>query len=178
MKLSIEDLSTDRQWRSATGYSKEKFFKLLEVFEPIYIQKMGDPIEAVKARSPGESAIKTCEELLLFTLFSLKSGLTYDNLGFVTGMDGSNAKRNQDFGLCILKETLKVAGVAPKREFASLEEFQQAFEGCDTVIIDGTEQRIERPQEPASQKDNYSGKKKLTPLKRPSLQRKTRSSAS
>ena len=178
MKISIDDLTTDRQWRSATGYSKEKFFKLLDVFEPIYTQRMGDPIEVVKAKSPGESSIKSCEELLLFTLFSLKSGLTYDNLGFVTGMDGSNAKRNQDFGLSLLKEALQAAGVAPKREFGSLEEFQKVFADCDTVIIDGTEQRIERPQEPVSQKDNYSGKKKLTPLKRPSLQRKTRSSAS
>ena len=65
----------------------------------------------------------SCEELLLFTLFSLKAGLTYDNLGFVSGMDGSNAKRNQDFGLSILREALEVAGVAPKREFDSLEEF-------------------------------------------------------
>lgn len=178
MKLSIDDLSTDRQWRSATGYSKEKFFKLLAAFEPIYNQKMGEPIEAVKAKCPGESALKTCEELLLFTLFSLKSGLTYDNLGFVSGMDGSNAKRNQDFGISILKEALQSAGVAPKREFVSLEEFQQHFADSDTLIIDGTEQRIERPQEAGSQKANYSGKKKLTPLKRPSLQRKTRSSAS
>jgi len=36
------------------------------------------------------------EELLLFTLFSLKSGLTYDVLGIVCGMNGSNAKRNQN----------------------------------------------------------------------------------
>lgn len=178
MKLSIEDLTTERQWRSATGYNKEKFFKLLAAFEPIYNAKMGEPIESVKAKCPGTSTLTSCEELLLFTLFSLKAGLTYDNLGFVTGMDGSNAKRNQDFGLSILKEALRAAGVAPKREFASVEEFQQHFKDCDEVIIDGTEQRIERPQAPVSQKANYSGKKKLTPLKRPSLQRKTRSSAS
>ena len=178
MKLSIEDLTTDRQWRSATGYSKEKFLKLLAAFEPLYNQKTGETIESVKAKCPGESRITSCEELLLFTLFSLKAGLTYDNLGFVTGMDGSNAKRNQDFGLSLLKETLQASGVAPKREFASVEEFREHFEDCDEVLIDGTEQRIERPQAPVSQKENYSGKKKLTPLKRPSLQRKTRSSAS
>ena len=75
MKLSIDELKTDRQWRAATGYSKDKFLKLLEHFEPIYIRIQGESIEAVKAKSPRESAIKTCEELLLFTLFSLKSGL-------------------------------------------------------------------------------------------------------
>ena len=92
MKLSIEDLSTDRQWCSAIGYSKEKFLKLLSAFQPIYNPKIGETIETVKAKCPGETAIKACEELLLFALFSLKSGLTYDNLGFVAGMDQCFAK--------------------------------------------------------------------------------------
>lgn len=174
MKISINDLNTERQWRSATGYTKEKFLNLLAAFEPIYIKKMGEPIENIKAKCPGQSSIKTCEELLLFTLFSLKAGLTYDNLGFVTGMDGSNAKRNQDFGLSILKEALQSAGVAPKREFASVQEFESHFAEFESLIIDGTEQRTERPQETSYQKDNYSGKKKLTPLKRRSFQRKTK----
>ena len=178
MKISVDDLKTERQWRSATGYTEEKFQKLLAIFEPIYIREMGDTLESIKAKSPRESAIKNCQEFLFFTLFSLKSGLTYDNLGLVTGMDGSNAKRNQDLGIKLLKETLQIAGVAPKREFASVEEFQKAFEGVDAVIIDGTEQRVERPQNEGSQKANYSGKKKLTPLKRPSLARRTRSSIS
>jgi len=166
MKLSIDELTTERQWRSATGYTKEKFLNLLASFEPVYIEKMGESIESIKAKSPGTSSINSCEELLLFTLFSLKAGLTYDNLGFVTGMDGSNAKRNQDFGISILKEALQAAGVAPKREFGSLEEFQQHFDNCDTLLIDGTEQRFERPKNNEEQKQGFSGKKKLTPLKR------------
>ena len=40
------------------------------------------------------------------TLFNLKSGLTYDLLGLVSGMDASNAKRNQDAGLAILGKAL------------------------------------------------------------------------
>ena len=174
MKISINDLTSERQWRSATGYTKEKFLKLLAAFEPIYIKKMGEPIENVKAKCPGQSSINSCEELLLFTLFSLKAGLTYDNLGFVTGMDGSNAKRNQDLGLSILKEALQSSGVAPKREFSSLQEFEAHFSECDTLIIDGTEQRVERSQDKNAQKENYSGKKKLTPLKRRSFQRRTK----
>ena len=50
--------------------------------------------------------IKNEENLLLFTLFSLKSGLTYDVLGFVCGMNDSNAKRNQTVGLDIRKQKL------------------------------------------------------------------------
>jgi hypothetical protein len=43
--------------------------------------------------------INNKEELLLFTLLSLKSGLTLDLLGLMCGMDGSNVKRNQLIGL-------------------------------------------------------------------------------
>ena len=174
MKLSIVNLKTERQWRSATGFTEEKFRKLLQVFESVYLKDQGETLEEKKAKCPGESAIETCEELLLFTLFSLKSGLTYDNLGFVTGMDGSNAKRNQELGVHLLKEALKESGVAPKREFQSVEEFQAHFANTETLIFDGTEQRIERPQDPNGQKENYSGKKKLIPLRRSSSRAKIR----
>lgn len=173
MQISINGLKTERQWRSATGFPEAKFRALLDIFERTYLKTQGESMEDKQAKCPGESTINTCEDLLLFTLFSLKAGLTYDNLGFVTGMDGSNAKRNQDLGLSVLKAALREAGVAPKRDFQSVEEFQAHFAEIDTLILDGTEQRIERPQESVSQKENYSGKKKLTPLKRSSYRPKT-----
>lgn len=86
--------------------------------------------------------------------------LTYDLLGFVTGMDASNAKRNQDLGVSILQSMLSAQGYAPVRSFNSVAEFEESFRKYDTLIIDGTEQRIQRPSEEGSQKDNYSGKKK------------------
>lgn len=33
MNISIEDLKTERQWRSATEYDKERFTNLLKLFE-------------------------------------------------------------------------------------------------------------------------------------------------
>lgn len=176
MKLSICDLKTERQWRSATGFTDAKFRVLLAAFEQAYLKTQGESLEAKQAKSPGRSSLKSCEELLLFTLFSLKAGLTYDNLGFVSGMDGSNAKRNQALGVGVLKEALQDGGFAPRREFESVEAFQAYFAEVDSLILDGTEQRIERPQNPVSQKENYSGKKKLTPLKRSSSRAKTRGS--
>ena len=115
-----------------------------------------------------ESAVQNCEELLLLTLFSLKSGLTYDLLGVVLGMNGTTAKRNQEVGIRVLKETLRETGHAPRREFKTVKAFQDYFKDNDILIIDGTEQAIERPQDNVVQKQNYSGKKKLTPLKRQS----------
>lgn len=95
MNISTTSLTTERRWRSATGYDENRFRKLLSIFEDAYYEKFGKTLLERKADSPKESVIRSAEDLLLFTLFSLKSGLTYDLLGFVTGMDASNAKRNR-----------------------------------------------------------------------------------
>jgi hypothetical protein len=159
MRISISDLKTDRHWRSSTGYDEARFRELLNLFGKAYEKLNGLSIEEVKSKSPMESRLNSYEELLFFTLFSLKSGLTYDLLGLVTGMDGSNAKRNQQLGISVLKEALSSGGFAPKREFKNVEEFKELFKDIDSIIIDGTEQRMQRPKDNEKQKDSFSGKK-------------------
>jgi hypothetical protein len=63
-------------------------------------------------------------ELLLYTLFSLKSSLTYDVLELVCGMDKFNAKRNQDIGLEILSNTLTTMDGMLKRNFLNVKDFE------------------------------------------------------
>ena len=75
-------------------------------------------------------------------------------------MDTSNAKRQQDKGITILKSMLIDKEYAPARSFGSVEEFEEYFRQYDTLIIDGEEQPIQRPSNEDSQKENYSGKKK------------------
>lgn len=159
MKISISDLKTDRQWRSSTGYDEGRFRELLNLFGNAYQELNGRSIEEFKSKSPMDSQLKSYEDLLFFTLFSLKSGLTYDLLGLVTGMDGSTAKRNQQLGISVLKEALLSGGYAPKREFKNVEEFKEFFKDTDSIIIDGTEQRMQRPKDNEKQKDSFSGKK-------------------
>jgi hypothetical protein len=84
-------------------------------------------------------------------------------LGFVFKLDVSKAKRNQALGLEVLKRALGDAGLLPKREFASPEEFGTYFNGHKTVILDGAEQRMQRPGDHETQKAFYSGKKNPTP---------------
>ena len=60
----------------------------------------------------------------------------------------------------MLLETLKTLGYTPKREFQSVEEFEEFLKKEMVLILDGTEQRIQRPQESEAQKLSYSGKKK------------------
>jgi hypothetical protein len=160
MKLKITDLKTERHWRSNTGISKEKFYELLPEIALTYSTIFGKSISERTSASPNSPSLTTYEDLLFFTLFSLKTGLTYDVLGFVSGMDGSNAKRNQSIGIELLNKTLSRLGHLPKREFKDVEEFKHYFDTFKSITIDATENRIQRPKETAEQKENYSGKKK------------------
>jgi hypothetical protein len=161
MKLDILDLTTERQWRSATGLTKEKIEILLLSFQKSYENIYGKTIQERTSESPNNPTITSYSELLFFTLFSLKSGLTYDLLGFVNGIDGSNAKRNQTMGIEILKDTLSKINVLPKRNFESVHDFKTYFEEHKTLILDATEQRVQRPQDNEVQKEYYSGKKNV-----------------
>lgn len=166
MNLSTRNLKTDRQWRSATGLDQKRFAKLLVWFEQSYEQIYGRSIQERQAEYPGQPALSTYTDLLLFTLFSFKSGLSYDLLGFTTGMDGSTAKRNQDIGVAVLEHALVTSGHAPKRNFTSVEEFREYFQNKGTILIDATEHRTQRPGDLDYQKQMYSGKKKPTQSKR------------
>jgi len=160
MKLARKDLKTKRQWRAATGLEERQFDKLLKLYRISYEQKYGASVAQRQAGIEVTPSLPTEEELLYFTLFSLKAGLTYDLLGLVCGMDASNAKRNQEIGLAVLKATLEAAGCGPKRGFQSAEEFSQYLKKEKTLLLDGTEQRIQRPSDDEQQKLSYSGKKK------------------
>lgn len=160
MKIKLSDLTTERQWRSATGLDKNRFYKLLSYFKKCYLDTYGKDLKNRQVNSNILYCIENEDELLLFTLLSLKSGLTYDVLGLVCGMEGSNAKRNQEIGLKILNKTLEGLGYAPRRNFMDINDFCEYFSDTDSLIIDATEQRIQRPVDKEKQKDYYSGKKK------------------
>lgn len=166
MKLQKSDLKTDRQWRAATGLDQARFEKLLELFAKSYLHLFGRTVLARQSGLEVTPHLTSEEELLLFTLFSLKSGLTYDLLGLVCGMDAANAKRNQELGLQVLEQTLKQAECLPRREFKDAAEFAAYLEEEETLIFDGTEQRMQRPGEQEAQKAHYSGKKSATRPKR------------
>ena len=98
-------------------------------------------------------------DLLFFTLFSCKSGLPYDVLGLVRGLDAATAKRRQDEGLAVLREALRRAACLPERDLQSPTELQRYFSKRRAVLLDATEFATQRPQEKEAQKARYSGKK-------------------
>ena len=154
----------DREWRATTGFDEKRFLKLSEFFDQGYAKVHGRSFSERIADSPKESTLKTSQELLFFTLFVLKSGLTFDILGFVYGFDQSNCLRNYRIGLEVLENALSMAGQMPKRSFESPEEFAEWFSRQKTLVLDATEQRIQRPEDNDIQKECFSGKKKDIPL--------------
>lgn len=165
MKLKISALKTERQWRAATGYDQARFEKLLALFTASYLSLYGQSVADRQADIEVPPSLTSEAELLFFTLFSLKAGLPCDLLGLVCGMDGASAKRNQELGLRVLAQALATAGCLPKREFRESAEFAEYLNNEATLIFDGTEQRIQRPNDDAVQKEHYSGKKSVTPPK-------------
>ena len=162
MKLQISDLHTDREWGAATGCTQTQFEKLLVLFTAGYLELYGQPVAERQAGIEVTPCLSSEKELLFFTLFSLKVALTYDVLGFVSGMDGSNAKRNQTLGLTILEHALEKAQCLPRRKFKNAAEFAEYFKQEETLIFDGVEQRVQRPNDDEAQRDCYSGKKSVT----------------
>jgi hypothetical protein len=158
---SIKEPKNDREWRATTGLDKELFGQLLVLFQRGYESCYGRSLAERLEDNPGtEPTFKTYRDLLFFTLFSLKSGLTFDVLGFVFQMDVSNAKRNQTLGLEVLKRALGDAGYLPERSLDTPEAFWEHFAAHKAIILDGTEQRIQRPKNKETQQAFYSGKKK------------------
>jgi len=139
MKIKASELKGEREWRSATGLDREKFYGLLAEYEKSYVELYGAGLLERQGHTTISYCINTEEELLLFTLLSLKSGLTYDLLGLVCGMNGSNAKRNQTLGLRVLERTLERMGHAPKRHIESVEELEACFADTKELLIDANE---------------------------------------
>lgn len=70
------------------------------------------------------------------------------------------AANRQDIGQAVLEQALIQSGHAPKRSFASVDQFRDYFHKKGTILIDATEQRTQRPTDSDYQKEMYSGKKK------------------
>lgn len=163
MPISYQEIRTDRQWKAATGLSAEQFSKLLPLFKQTYESLFGEDLEADTASKNGSKAVFTSYgELLFFGLYSFKSGLSYDLLGLSFGLSSSNAYEKQSIVIRVLESSLEEAGYLPKRGFSSEEELKTFLAKETVVLLDATEQRVQRPAGKDEQKADYSGKKKPT----------------
>ena len=161
MRLHISDLRTERQWRATLGMDQARFEQFLDLFTASYVALFGYSVAQRQADLEVAPSLQSEQELLFFTVFSLKTSFTYDVLGFVSGMAAANAKRNQTLGLRVLEEALRSATCFPPRTFANAAAFAAYFQQEETLIVAGMEQRRQRPGDAETQKDHYSGKKSV-----------------
>ena len=158
----------DRAMKALTGTAIEEFKELAKDFEKaLEDDKQSRYEEGLKKgkrqRKPGAGSkgrLETPHEKLFFILVYFKCYPSYDVLGSMFDMDGSNACRNVRKLIPILEKALGEVMVLPKREIDSIEELFESFPGIKDFIIDGTERSIQRPKDNDKQKDSYSGKKK------------------
>lgn len=152
----FQNVKTDRQFNSTTGYTKLQFYDLVYEFdktEEILFGKKLNSYEPAKK-------LGAVEERLFFVLYYLKTYPAFDVLGVCFGMDGSNAERNIKVLLFALEKTLGRLKKLPARTFRDKKEMEQMISSSEKLLVDATERRVQRPENQADQSDAYSGKKK------------------
>ena len=73
MKITTKDLRQDRQWRATLGVGEAQFNTLLPLFAAAYLEQYQAALAGRKVDVNIEYCINDEEELLFYTLFSLKA---------------------------------------------------------------------------------------------------------
>lgn len=171
--ITVLDVRDDRHMRSLTGLSISQFETLLETFSTVYQERRQRAYETERAagtrqRQPGGGAkgkLPTLADKLLFVLYYYKVYPTFDVLGTQFKMARSKAHTNLYKLSAVLYATLVRLEMLPYREFKTPEDLKTALRGVEQIIIDATERAYRRPQDDATQREHYSGKKKRHTLK-------------
>jgi hypothetical protein len=158
--VSYKTLNKHRQWQSTIGISEIQFWILKSKFQIAYEQFFENTLSEKKENLKQNFIFSTYEDILFFLLFFLKNPVVFDTLGFVFGMDGSNAQRIVTKLMPVLEKTLSQEKLIPVRNFKDLNQFKEHIQANSEVIIDVTEMSIQRPVDYQRQKEFYSGKKK------------------
>lgn len=158
--ISYKNIRSDRQWRGTIGLSEPKFRILVSQFQEKYEIKHGISLSDGAANLGIDLLLKTYEDCVFYVLFQLKNSLNYDSLGLLIHTDASNARMNFEKYLLLLSDILTALGAMPKRSFATTEEFEAYFDGVESLLIDASEQAINRPKGNDNQKEAYSAKKR------------------
>lgn len=156
-------LANDRLLRALTGLNRQAFDELCEIFDALYQAQSLErgPKPRKRARGGGRKArLGSPAAKLFFILFYFKCYPTFDVLGLLFELERGRANRWMHSLQGTLETALGQKLVLPERQLESIEQFVERFPEVKTVIFDGTERPVQRPQDPAKQQEHYSGKKK------------------
>ena len=160
-------LKDGRLSRAVLGVDGQELHRLDELFKPalMHIRQHSrtDRVNRMGAGRPG--GVPTSLDKLVFILMYCKQYPTMDVMGFLWGLNRSQACRWVHKLLPVLEKALGCAAALPKRQIRSVAEFFQAFPGAKDVFVDGTERPRQRPKAAKARAKTYSGKKKQTTRK-------------
>lgn len=165
--LNFESLAKQpTHFRNFTGLSTEEARKLVKLMQPDWQRQRAENLKIDRKRSIGGGRKldipEFADRMLVFLIYA-KVYPTYLFLEYLFGVDQSN--------IChILKEMTPIfsASIVINRNHKrvrTLEDLREAVPDLDEVLIDATEQRINRPAKKRLRKKHHSGKKRAFTLK-------------
>jgi DDE superfamily endonuclease/Helix-turn-helix of DDE superfamily endonuclease len=164
---------TPKIFPALTGMTRDEFDRLTEDFATAREQaraasthtKQGQPRQ--RAVGGGVQPTLDTPTRLLMTLLWLRVYPTYEVLGWLFGLEKSNAWENVQDTLAVLETLADFPFERPAAARAKLRTKQAVFDAFPQVkvIIDGKEQAFRRPRGWDEQKPFYSGKKKRHTVK-------------
>jgi len=111
-----------------------------------------------------KAELQESRDKMLFILFYFRQYPTQEVQGFLFGIGQPQANLWVHRLTVILNRALGKEQQLPERKASKLE---QVLANCPELefVIDGTERRINRPQDKVKRDEHYSGKKKTTTVK-------------
>ena len=161
--------SHPRVTQAVLGVSQAEFEVLLPIFakclKDYRIKITPNRIRTVGGGRKGD--LRTVEDKLIYILLYLKIYPTYDALSVLTNHYRSKCQDSVKFLLPVIEMALDRKFALPKRKSngRSLEEIFQEFPEVRDVFMDGTERKVQRPNNLKKRNRLYSGKKKATTRK-------------
>jgi hypothetical protein len=155
-----------RELLAATGLTHEEFARLLPAFSAAYATRYPpDKPQAGKPRqrrvgAGAKGALAQMTDKLLFILVYQKTQALQTMHGLHFGLSQPQVHYWIHHLLPVLQRALAALGHAPERDASRVANSALVGESVPALVIDGTERRRQRPQDPVRQKAHYSGKKK------------------
>lgn len=155
-----------------TGLSVEQFDLLGEAVGVRITEQKEQEKPRQRATGGGRKAALSVEDQVLVVLMYYRLYLTQILLGYLFNLDDSNVSRLISKLRPVLLEVLPLPAQetvlftqAKGKRVSSLEELLKKHPEFKEVLIDATEQEIQKPKDKQKRKDKYSGKKKRHTLK-------------
>ena len=165
--LNYDELKTKpADLLSATGLSVAEFEQVLPPFEQVYQgkycreQTVTGQLRQRKAGGGAKGRLVRSEDKLLFILVYEKTYPLQTMHGLSFGLSQERTNEWIHRLLPVLQEALAVLGMQPAREASAVATHPHLQAVPADLLLDGTERRHQRPQDPDQQVALYSGKKK------------------